>query len=153
MTDILLAFVGLFLLFLVLLGLRILIERKYPTYIKESLKGRLPDDCTVCAYAVFRHGHGRYLEYHFKKRKNGRYRLKYSVFDWIMTVIVWGGFLVLYIWLLYTQMDGIRKYPEVALGYALIGIALVLLAGMLTASRVSARWYFRRVRKRIRSMQ
>jgi hypothetical protein len=44
-------------------------------------------------------------------------------------------------------MDGILKYPEVALGYALIGIALVLLAGMLTASRVSARVYFRRVRK------
>ncbi len=147
MTDILLAFGGLFLLFLVLLGLRILIERKYPTYIKESLKGRLPDDCTVCSWALARHGSGHYLEYHFTKRKNGRYRLKFTVLDWILTVIVYGGFSALYIWLLYTQADGIRKYPEVAVGYALLGLALALLAVLLMFSRISARVYWGRVRK------
>ena len=148
MTELLAAFGGLMLLFLVLLVLRILIERKYPTYIKETLKGRLPDDCTVCAYAVARLGHGQYQEYHFTKRKSGRYRLRYTAFNLIMTVIVVGGFSALYIWLLYTEMDGILKYLEVAFGYALIGLALVLLAAVLMAPRISARLYFRMVKKR-----
>ena len=147
MAEIILAYGGLLMFLLVLLVLRILAERKYPTYLKDSRKGRLPDDCTVCAWALARHGSEHYLEYHFTKSKNGRYRLKFTVLDWILTVIVYGGFSALYIWLLYTQADGIRKYPELAAGYALLGLALALLAVLLMFSRISARVYFRRVRK------
>ena len=141
------AYGGLLLFLLVLLALRILAERKSPTHLKDSRKGRLPDDCTVCAWAIARHGSGHYLEYHFTKRKNGRYRLKYSVLDCVLTVIVYGGFSALYIWLLYTQADGIRKYTEVAAGYALLGLALALLAVLLMFSRISARVYWGRIRK------
>ena len=149
MTEILLAYGGLLLFLLVLLALRILAERKSPTHLKDSRKGRLPDDCTVCAWAIARHGSGHYLEYHFKKRKNGRYRLKYSVLDRILTVIVYGGFSALYIWLLYTEADGILKYPEVAVGYALLGLALVLLAALLMFPRIRARVYFRKISKEL----
>ena len=141
------AYGGLLMFLLVLLVLRILVERKYPTYLKDSRKGMPPDDCTVCAWALARHGSGHYLEYHFTKRKNGRYRLKYSVLDRILTVIVYGGFSALYIWLLYTEADGIHKYPEVAVGYALLGLSLVLLAVLLMFPRISARVYWGRVRK------
>ena len=141
MTEILLAYGGLLLFLLVLLALRILAERKSPTHLKDSRKGRLPDDA--------RHGSGHYLYSHFTKIKNGRYRLKYSALDRILTVIVYGGFSALYIWLLYTEADGILKYPEVAVGYALLGLALVLLAVLLMFPRISAKIYFRKISKEL----
>ena len=124
-----------------------LVLRRTPPYIKNTAGSRCSDDCIVCSYAVIRHGTGHYVEYHFVRRKNGRYRLKYSVLDWIMTIIVWGGFGTMYVWLVYNEFDGIIRYPEVAVGYAAIGAGLASLGCLLTFSRITARIYFRRYRK------
>ena len=121
------------------------IYRKNPPYLKNPAKGRLPEDCIVVSTGIGRHGVEHSLEYRFVKRKNGRYRMKYTVLSALFTLFVVGSFAALYAWILHREWGAIRKYPEVALGYAFIGIGFAALIVLFLLPQIAARIYFRRL--------
>ncbi len=121
------------------------IYRKNPPYLKNPAKGRLPEDCIISVIGVARFGVTHEFQYHFVKRKSGRYRMKYTVLSALFTLFVVGSFAALYAWILHREWGAIRKYPEVALGYAFIGIGFAALIVLFLLPQIAARIYFRRL--------
>ena len=119
--------------------------QKNPPYLKNPAKGRLPEDCIVVSAGIGRHGVEHSLEYRFVKRKNGRYRMKYTVLSALLTLFVVGSFAALYAWILHLEWEAVCKYPEVALGYALLGVGFAGIVALLLLPQIAARIYFRRL--------
>ena len=121
------------------------IYRKDPPYLKNPAKGRLPEDCIICVIGVAKFGVTHELQYHFVKRKSGRYRMKYTVGSALHTLFIVGMFAALYAWILHREWGAMCKYPEVALGYAFIGIGFAALIVLFLLPQIAARIYFRRL--------
>ena len=105
----------------------------------------MPEDCIISVIGVARFGVTHEFQYHFVKRKSGRYRMKYTVLSALFTLFVVGSFAALYAWILHREWEAVCKYPEVALGYAFIGIGFAALIVLFLLPQIAARIYFRRL--------
>ena len=88
----------LILIFLMLKGF----VKKYPPYIEK--KDKSSDTLIVHSPLVGRHGFFGYNAHSFIRRKNGKYRIKLSKLDLILTLLSILGFLALYIYIAYIMI-------------------------------------------------
>ena len=71
--------------------------------------------------------------------------MKYTVLSALLTLFVVGSFAALYAWILHLEWEAVCKYPEVALGYALLGVGFAGIVALLLLPQIAARIYFRRL--------
>ncbi|MBO7530420.1 MAG: hypothetical protein J6T50_01305, partial [Lachnospiraceae bacterium] len=86
---------------------------------------------------------GMYIDYIFTKRKNGKYRLKYGVFDWVTTLVTVVPITGLYIFLLYGFSDSLKKYPDLIPAFIGLTIDLIMLTALFNNTKIRARIFFR----------
>ena len=125
--------------------LMMLIYHKNPPYVSKNDKNRYNDSISVFVYTIFRHGTSFYLEYIFIKRKNGKYRLRFSVFDFICVWLSMVAFVGLYVGLLIYNGHIITDYPDIGIPFFIaLLITLVALYILINISRMVARIYFKK---------
>ncbi len=144
--NLFLAFCMVFAIYILVFVLRITDHRKHPPFIEKGENGKKNQECYIVSVWTVGKGSAFYHQYHFVKRKNGKYRLKfYPVLEWF------GGVLLLsfYIWMIENHWDSILKYPEIDIPFFL-GFFLLLLC-MWTAlndASIVARIYFHKYLKK-----
>ena len=129
----------------VVLVLRIILSVQNPPYITGRKEGG--ELLTVYSWAL-RKGGGFYREFKYKKRKNGRYFFKYSVFDLVCILFplisIFGGFFVIF----YYCMESIIKYPDIWIPFFIVlFFSLLELYVIANFSQIVARIYFRKYLK------
>ncbi|MBO4881904.1 MAG: hypothetical protein J5570_00135 [Lachnospiraceae bacterium] len=119
------------------------LQKKNPASVAKNKKGKYPDSYTVSVWTFSRTVSGMYIDHIFTKRKNGKYRLKYGIFDWVTTLVTVVPMACIYIFLLYDFSDSLRKYPDMIPAFIGITIDLIMLTALFNNTKIRARIFFR----------
>ena len=142
MTELTMTILFSFLLFAAIF-LFLFLQKRNPTYVAKNKKGKFPDSYTVSVWTFSKTTSGIYIDHIFTKRKNGKYRLRYGVFDWVTTILTVVPITAIIIYILYDSRDSLSKYPDLIPAYAALTVDLVLLAAVLNNTKIRARIFFR----------
>ena len=131
--------------------LLIILQKKNPTTIIKNKDKKYPDSYIVSVWNVSRFGAGCYCDYLFIKKKNGKYRMKYGIPEWFLTIMTVVPFTALYIWIVVKDWGTILKYPlELIPPYGILGILFILLVLLLNNGKLRVRLYFYKFLRDIR---
>ena len=119
------------------------LQKKNPPSVAKNKKGKYPDSYTVSVWTFSRSVSGMYIDHIFTKRKNGKYRLKYGVFDWVTTLVTVVPITGLYIFLLYGFSDSLKKYPDLIPAFIGLTIDLIMLTALFNNTKIRARIFIR----------
>lgn len=149
--NVFLAYCETLVIYISIIVLIIIFNRKHPPFIEKEGGNKSSECYIVSVWTFIKGGHSAYREYYFVKRKNGKYRLKYSFFDWINWLIIMGVYLPLSIWIIEHQWNSISGYPKsLILSYIGILFLLAILLTILNNSKIVARIYFYKYMKGIK---
>ena len=123
-------------------------NKKWPPYIEKNFDS----SCYIVNVVTFvKYGHCSYMEYAFVKKKNGKYKLKYNVFDLITTIIsfvVMGG-IYSYIIIQVVKLMA-ESFSMVSIIFCFVSLLVILgFLVLLHFPKIVARVYFRKHFKEI----
>ncbi|MBO4701093.1 MAG: hypothetical protein J5625_00385 [Lachnospiraceae bacterium] len=126
----------------------VLCEMIKPSSIEKGNKGKLGDSYSV--YVFFSAGKGtpQYLETVFTKRKNGKYRLKFGFFEWIIMatcIIPIFGLYAFIICVILKMNDEILL--ETISCIVVVGLDLLIFSALMCNPTIRALVFFRKFQK------
>ena len=123
-----------------------LLLKKFPPYLTKESK--TSDNIIVYAPYVIRHGSGGYIDYIFVKRKNGKYRMKLSIIDLIVTSVTFIGWFGIYFYVIFSNKLNPNDITiEMVLLFILLFVVFATVFMMLHISKVIALIYFKKLVK------
>lgn len=130
-----------------------LANKKNPPYIEKRGNKDKPDFYIVKTIAAFKNGGCAYIGYTFVKKKNGKYRIKYSILDLFSIIFSVGVLEGLCIWMfvryLINSVEPIDITSIIAAFFLFVFMAVLLV--LLHISKIVAYVYFRKYIKRQKS--
>jgi len=140
-----------FILVAFIIVISLLMEKVFPTTMQKTKKGKLKDSYTVSVTAVAGRGaiaHLIHLDCVFTKRKSGKYRYRFGVFEWFIFIVVVLPTVALGIWIINDFWEMIIKNPIEMTSYVVVIILdLFLLIVLLCNPIMRAILYFKRYLK------
>ena len=137
-----------FILVAFIIVISLLMEKVFPSTIQKTKKGKLKDSYTVSVTAIVGKGSETHLDCVFTKRKSGKYRYRFGVFEWIIFIVVVLPTVALGIWIINDYWEMIIKSPLEMTSYAVVIILdLFLLIVLLCNPTMRAILYFKRYLK------
>lgn len=137
-----------FILAAFIIVISLLMEKVFPSTMQKTNKGKLKDSYTVSVTAVAGKGSEAHLDCVFTKRKSGKYRYRFGVFEWIIFIVVVLPTVALGIWIINDYWEMIIKSPLEMTSYAVVIVLdLLLLIVLLCNPIMRAIMYFKRFEK------
>ena len=137
-----------FILVAFIIVISLLMEKVFPTTMQKTKKGKLKDSYTVSVTAVAGRGVNARLDCVFTKRKSGKYRYRFGVFEWFIFIVVVLPTVALGIWIINDFWEMIIKYPIEMTSYVVVIILdLFLLIVLLCNHIMRAIVFFKRFEK------
>ena len=125
-----------FVLVAFIICISLLLEKEYPSSIQKTNKGKMKDSYTVSVVAVAGIGSATYLDFIFTKRRNGKYRLRFGIFDWVIAIVCVVPTVALCGWIINDFWDKIFNNPIEMTSYAIVIILDILLLLVLLCNPI-----------------
>ena len=124
-----------FVLVAFIICISLLLEKEYPSSIQKTNKGKMKDSYTVSVVAVAK-GSATNLDFIFTKRRNGKYRLRFGIFDWVIAIVCVVPTVALCGWIINDFWDKIFNNPIEMTSYAIVIILDILLLLVLLCNPI-----------------